>query len=321
MATYTYTVTVAAASGYGSGNRFYLQLPGGSVLENPPIGPFVENDVLVFNQGAATNAGHPLGVGPTNNQASSAYGNSNGVSFNISGVSPQPTTFSAFQTAYTTAKNSSNTTAVTVTYTVPASLSGVPTTLYYFCGIHSGMGNTITLSSTADSTLPVLSSVTINDGDSSTNNSTVTVKVSGTDAVGITGVYLSESSTISGGKPSTSLPDWRPITQTTNLSNHTESFNLSAGLGSKVVYAWLKDAAGNVSASGNDSITLQSSTLSVLSGTLIDSDTTISADTEGSSPIIIEVGSTLTLSGTASFFIAAEERAVYNETPISIYVP
>ena len=319
MATYTYTVTVAGASGYGSGNRFYLQLAGGSVLENPAIGPFVENDVLVFNQGAATNSGHPLGIGATNNQASSAYGSSNGVAYVVSGSSYS--TFSAFQSAYTTAKNSSSTAAATVTYTIPSSLSGVPTTLYYFCGIHSGMGNTITLSSTADSTLPVLSSVTLNDGASATSNSTVTVKVSGTDAVGITGVYLSESSTISGGKPSPSLSDWRPITQATSVSNHTESFNLSSGLGSKTVYAWLKDAAGNVSASANDAITLEAATLAILLETLIDSDTTISQDTESGSPLIIEVGSTLTINEGVSLFIASEERAIYNETPISIYVP
>ena len=106
----------------------------------------------------------------------------------------------------------------------------------------------------ADTTAPT-GSVTINNGASSTNSPSVTLGLSATDARGVTGYYVSESST----KPSASASGWTPITSITSYSANVSYTILSSGDGSKTVYVWYKDAAGNVSSVSSDSITLTTS--------------------------------------------------------------
>ena len=120
-------------------------------------------------------------------------------------------------------------------------------------------------------------------GASYTNSSTVTLTLSATDNVGVTGYYVSDSSTT----PSTSASGWTSVTSTTSYSA-TVSYSLSSGEGSKTIYAWYKDAAGNVSSTANATITYDTTVPTV----------TISSPT--SSSTYTATTSTITLSGSAS---------------------
>ncbi|MCK6468364.1 MAG: LamG domain-containing protein [Candidatus Brocadia sinica] len=94
-------------------------------------------------------------------------------------------------------------------------------------------------------------SVNINNGDFYTTSTAVTLDLSATDDVGVTGYYLSMDSTV----PLASAAEWTMVSSTTAF-HASVSYNLSAGDGGKTVYAWYKDAAGNVSNTTSDSITL-----------------------------------------------------------------
>ena len=131
MATYNKTVTVAGG---------YFVIDGGSNARYP----LNTGDTITFNLNDASNATHPLVIGPTNNNDSNAYGSSEGVTYTVSGTTYA--TAAAYETAYISAKTSSATAAVTVSYTVPSGISG---TIYFFCAVHSGMGNSLVLTDTA----------------------------------------------------------------------------------------------------------------------------------------------------------------------------
>src|SRR3990167_2261424 len=106
---------------------------------------------------------------------------------------------------------------------------------------------------TSDTTAPSSPSVSIDSGASSTTSTSVALTLSATDNVGVTAYYASETSTT----PSASAAGWTSVTSTTSYSASV-SFTLSSGSGRKTVYVWFKDAAGNISASSSDSITLGS---------------------------------------------------------------
>ena len=114
--------------------------------------------------------------------------------------------------------------------------------------ISSSFNDTITLS-TSDTTAPASVAISLNSGLASTTSLTVTAAISGTDAVGVTGYYLSES----GSTPSTG--SFTTVASATSFSLNV-NFNLSSGNGTKTVYVWLRDAAGNISSPANDTITL-----------------------------------------------------------------
>ena len=107
-----------------------------------------------------------------------------------------------------------------------------------------------TTGSAPDTTAP-LGSVTINSGASYTNSTAVTLNLSATDSVGVVGYYASTSSST----PTASASGWNSVTSKTSYSGSV-SYTLASGDESKTVYMWYKDAAGNVSSSANDSITL-----------------------------------------------------------------
>lgn len=126
-------------------------------------------------------------------------------------------------------------------------------------------------------------SISINSGDSYTNSTSVNLTLSATDNVGVTGYYLSTSST----KPSASDSGWVSVSSTTSFSTSI-SYALSSGDGSKTLYAWYKDSGGNVSDTASDSIILDttSSTVTITNPTTESTYTTMS--------------STINLGGTAS---------------------
>ena len=77
----------------------------------------------------------------------------------------------------------------------------------------------------------------------------MTLAISATDNVGVTGYYASESSTT----PEDSA-SWTSVTSTTSYSANV-SFTLSGDDNEiKTVYIWFKDSAGNISSPANDTI-------------------------------------------------------------------
>ena len=109
------------------------------------------------------------------------------------------------------------------------------------------------VSSVSDTTAPsnTTSINFINSGTSSTSSTSVTLSISAADSIGVTGYYASETSTT----PSASVSGWTSVTSTTNYSASV-SFTLSSGDGTKTVYIWFKDSAGNISTSASDTIIL-----------------------------------------------------------------
>ncbi|MDD5197399.1 MAG: putative Ig domain-containing protein, partial [Candidatus Gracilibacteria bacterium] len=133
---------------------------------------------------------------------------------------------------------------VTFNYTTP-NAAGDTITISGTSGAGTAFSTTIdtpALSDPADTTLPNTPSLNINTGNAYTNSTNVSISITGdTDNVGVTGWYVSESSS------TPALGDFiaEPTTAT-----------ISAGDGVKTLYAWTRDAAGNISLSGNDTITL-----------------------------------------------------------------
>lgn len=91
----------------------------------------------------------------------------------------------------------------------------------------------------------------------------VSVALAATDSVGVVGFYLAESAT----PPRASSPGWSTVSATKNYSA-TVTFTLSNGDGRKIVYAWFKDQAGNVSSAASDEIELKTVALD-LTGTWV----------------------------------------------------
>ncbi len=135
---------------------------------------------------------------------------------------------------------------------------------------------------TSDTTAPS-GSVSINSGASYTNSTAVTLSLSATDNVGVVGYYTSTSSST----PTASASGWNSVTSTTSYSGSV-SYTLASGDENKTVYVWYKDAAGNVSSTASDSITLDT----VAPVVTITSPTSSDTYTTTSSPI--------SLGGTAS---------------------
>ena len=106
-----------------------------------------------------------------------------------------------------------------------------------------------------DQTAPT-GSVSINGGASSTTSSSVTLTLTATDGIGVTGYYVSNSSST----PTISTSGWTSISSTTSFSG-SASLTLSSSCGTSYAYVWFRDTAGNVSSRYSDSITLDTSCL------------------------------------------------------------
>jgi len=119
-----------------------------------------------------------------------------------------------------------------------------------------------------DTTAPLNVSVLINNGATSTSYTTVELSIAATDNVGVTGYYISETSTT----PSATAPGWTSVTSAISYSANV-SFILSSGDGTKTIYVWFKDDVGNVSAPATASITL-ASTISMITPYVNETDVT-----------------------------------------------
>ena len=91
---------------------------------------------------------------------------------------------------------------------------------------------------TADTTAPSSASISINSGRVSTTDRNVPLSLSAVDSIGITGYYVSESSTT----PTVASSGWTTWTYwSTSYSNFSLAFQLSSGSGTKPVYVWYRD--------------------------------------------------------------------------------
>jgi hypothetical protein len=121
--TTTYTVTVGSKS--GGGNAFYIDS-----VERPVL-TLNEGETYIFNLSDNTVDSHPFFLSTTSDgshSGGSVY--TTGVTFKINGSSVS-------QSAYASGYSSATTRALEITVA-----SGAPT-LYYYCSVHSGMGNQI----------------------------------------------------------------------------------------------------------------------------------------------------------------------------------
>src|SRR5207247_9440498 len=101
----------------------------------------------------------------------------------------------------------------------------------------------------ADTTAPAAAPLTINSGAASTNATVVTLALAATDAVGVTGYYLSTSST----PPAASAAGWTTVTPNTSYVG-SPSYTLASGDGSNTVCAYSKDAATSGSPTSSSAI-------------------------------------------------------------------
>ena len=135
-------------------------------------------------------------------------------------------------------------------------ISGLLAETTYYCRIvatnndGTTYGDEMSFTTLSDTTKPS-GSISINSGNSYTNSANVTLTLSASDDVGITGYYISTNSST----PSSSSSGWTSISSTTNYSASI-SYTLDDGDGSKTIYVWYEDDAGNISDTYSDSIIL-----------------------------------------------------------------
>ena len=175
-------------------------------------------------------------------------------SYYASETSTDPSATSTGWVSITTTNSLSST--VSFTLTSPGAAGSFTKTVYLWVkddagNISTSLSDTITLN-IADVTAPTSNSISINSGATSSYSAVVTLTLSATDDIGVTGYYLSQ--TLS--NPSSSASGWTSVTSATSYSGDV-SYTLIGGDGVNTVYVWFKDGAGNVSNYATDSISLQ----------------------------------------------------------------
>ena len=125
MATITYTVTVATGTTqYGTGNRYYIN------GELAPVLYLQEGNTYIFDQADTSNDTHQIAFS----------------------TNPNNSPVASYTTGVTTVGTPGNAGASTTINVAPVRTTGAPL-LFYYCTVHSGMGNTAqTISPTSETT-------------------------------------------------------------------------------------------------------------------------------------------------------------------------
>ena len=125
MATITYTVTVATGTTqYGTGNRYYIN------GELAPVLYLQEGNTYIFDQADTSNNTHQIAFS----------------------TNPNNSPVATYTTGVTTTGVPGNAGASTTINVAPVRTTGAPL-LFYYCTVHSGMGNTAqTVSPTSETT-------------------------------------------------------------------------------------------------------------------------------------------------------------------------
>ena len=130
-----------------------------------------------------------------------------------------------------------------------------------------------------------------------TNSLDVTLSLSATDNVGITGYFLSTSSSL----PPASASDWISLSPATSYTGNV-SYTLSGGDGRKTLYVSYKDAAGNASNAAGASITLDTTAPTIMSASPAHDAASVAINT-AISAAFSEIMNTTTI-GTSTFFLS-----------------
>ena len=152
-----------------------------------------------------------------------------------------------------------------------------------------------------DTTAPENPSVSIDNGSGSTIYANVTLNLSASDDVGITGYYASENSAT----PSATDSSWVAVSSTRSYSDDV-SFTLSTGTDNKTVNVWFKDATGNISSAANDKISCTLSCLPLF----------VAADSDG---MVLLSGRTFTM-GDIQGGGGTDESPTHSVTLSSFYI-
>jgi len=189
-------------------------------------------------------------------------------------------------------------TVTTPPYSYSVDTSAVPEGTYILSAkaydSAGNIGQSANVSTTVSRSLPDTSVPVVNIFTMPTTSTSLTVPVSAftaSDAVGIAGYKITESST----RPLASSSGWTPTVPT--------SFTFSAA-GARTAYAWAKDAAGNVSASLSRNITI---TLPAPSPTPSPTPT-VTPDTTAPSVSITSPASGSFVRGTVTFAVSANDN-------------
>jgi uncharacterized protein YjdB len=138
----------------------------------------------------------------------------------------------------------------------PISSLPTATSTPYFWAItpYDSLGNPGTRSGVMEFTLDTVApsgSITINNNDTFTAVTSVTLNLAASDADKVAAYVVSENPST----PSLNDTHWVTVTPTASLSTNP-TFTLSSSSGVKTVYAWFKDSVGNISSAYSDSINL-----------------------------------------------------------------
>ncbi|MBI4374439.1 MAG: hypothetical protein HY542_06145 [Deltaproteobacteria bacterium] len=181
----------------------------------------------------------------------SLFTNSQSVSVSISGLSSAningyELSESATPASYTSISSPSSSLTLTPAYTLSPG-DGLKTVYLH---IRDSVGTTATASGsiTLDTVAPT-GTLKLDNGNKLTVDAGISANITGSDSTGIVGYYLSSSSTVPGANDS----GWTAITSTTSLATAPDR-TLTDLTGLSTQYLWLKDAAGNVSATISDGI-------------------------------------------------------------------
>ena len=231
-------------------SNFYNGTPSNVSITNISASSNTMTATLTFGSSDLT---PPSGSVSISNDATST--NSTSVTLSISAIdnigvtgyyaSETSTVPSASATGWISVTSATNYSA-TVSFTLSSGLVGDNTKTVYVWfrdtagNISSSASDSIILT-VLDTTAPSSVSISINNGDTSTTSTSVTLNLSAMDSVGVTGYCAKESSA----SPSATDSCWTSVTSATNYSA-TVSFTLSSGDGTKTVYVWFKDSAGNI---------------------------------------------------------------------------
>ncbi len=151
---------------------------------------------------------------------------------------------------------------------------------------------------------PYISTLNINDSSAATNQTAVSVKLSGADAVGITGYIISNQSTV----PDPNSSSWVDITSQTQYSVSKDS-TVGPSDASYSFYGWMRDGANNISATATSSI-FYDTTAPTLSSVSINSGDSTTTNTL----VTLTISASDSLSGITAYY-ASETSTDPSVTP------
>jgi len=235
-----------SADSDGDGSNNLAEITGkffpGNPLDKPAAGDVTAPTVTAFTVPASSTSLTVSGISIT---ATDAVG--------VTGYIITESATAPLLTATGWVSVTSTTSFSTTTASYTAASPGTKT-LYVWARDAAGNRSAQFTSRSVNITLPdaVAPSVTVFTVPASSTSLTVSgISITATDAVGVTGYIITESATA----PALSAAGWVSVTSTTSFSTTTASYT-AASPETKTLYAWARDAAGNVSTNRNASVTI-----------------------------------------------------------------